>query len=148
VLNRVEIVLHLRSLDLFSTLTTRQLSELANVVREERHRAGETVVRGGEFGDCMYIIDVGEVDVTADGRLLAHMGPREYFGEMSLFDGETRSATVTATTRVRLLRLERQALFQVIDDEPGIAIAICQTLSRRVRNVIDKLEHPDRKPDS
>ena len=57
------------------------------------------------------------------------MGPREYFGEMSLFDGETRSATVTATTRVRLLRLERQALFQVIDDHPGIAIALCQTMT-------------------
>ena len=88
----------------------------------------------------MYVIDAGEVDVTADGQLLARMGSREYFGEMSLFDGETRSATVTAVTRVRLLRLERQALFQVIDDHPGIAIAICQTLSRRVRNVIEKLE--------
>jgi CRP/FNR family cyclic AMP-dependent transcriptional regulator len=141
VLNRVEIVLHLRSLELFSTLTTRQLTELANVVREERHPAGATIVREGEFGDCMYVVEAGEVDVIADDRLLAHMGPREYFGEMSLFDGETRSATVTATTRVRLLRLERQALFQVIDDHPGIAIALCQTMSRRVRNVIDKLEH-------
>jgi ATP/ADP translocase len=148
VLNRVEIVLHLRSLDLFSTLTTRQLSELANVVVEERYQAGETIVREGDFGDCMYIVDYGEVDVLADGQLLAHMGPREYFGEVSLFDGETRSATVTATSRVRLLRLERQALFQVIDDVPGIAIAICQTLSRRVRSVIDKLEQvgkPDRR---
>jgi ATP/ADP translocase len=140
-LNRVEIVLHLRSLELFSTLTTRQLSELANVVREERHPAGAIIVREGEFGDCMYVVEAGEVDVIADGRLLAHMGPREYFGEMSLFDGETRSATVSATTRVRLLRLERQALFQVIDDHPGIAIALCQTMSRRVRNIIDKLEH-------
>ena len=52
------------------------------------------------------------------------------------------------STRVRLLRLERQALFQVIDDDPGIAIAICQTLSRRVRNVIDKLEQMDKKPHS
>jgi hypothetical protein len=139
-LNRVEIVLYLRSLDLFSTLTTRQLSELASVVREERHQAGATIVRQGDFGDCMYVIDAGEVDITADGQLLARMGSREYFGEMSLFDGETRSATVTAVTWVRLLRLERQALFQVIDDHPGIAIAICQTLSRRIRNVIEKLE--------
>ena len=48
VLNRVEIVLHLRSLDLFSTLTTRQLSELASVVREELHQAGATIVRQGD----------------------------------------------------------------------------------------------------
>jgi CRP-like cAMP-binding protein len=136
----VEIVLHLRSLDLFAALTTRQLSELANVVHEERHRPGATIVKEGEFGDCMYVIDAGQVQVTADGRLLAQLGPREYFGEMSLFDGETRSATVTATSRVRLLRLERQALFQVIDEHPGLAIGICQTLSRRVRNVIDTLE--------
>jgi hypothetical protein len=145
-LNRVEIVLHLRSLDLFAALTTRQLSELASVVQEERHRPGATIVREGEFGDCMYVIDAGEVQVTADGQLLAQLGPREYFGEMSLFDGETRSATVTATSRVHLLRLERQALFQVIDEHPGLAIAICQTLSRRVRNMIDKLEQAG-KPD-
>jgi ATP/ADP translocase len=139
VLSLVEIVLHLRGLDLFSILTTRQLSELASVVREELHQAGAAIVRQGDFGDCMYVIDAGEVDITADGQLLARMGSREYFGEMSLFDGETRSATVTAVNQVRLLRLERQALFQVIDDHPGIAIAICQTLSRRIRNVIEKL---------
>ena len=78
-LNRVEIVLHLRSLELFSTLTTRQLTELANVVREERHPAGATIVREGEFGDCMYVVEAGEVDVIADDRLLAHMRWRRFF---------------------------------------------------------------------
>jgi CRP-like cAMP-binding protein len=56
---------------------------------------------------------------------------------MSVLDGETRSATATATGRVRLLRLERGALLRTMDEQPAIAIAICQTLSRRVRELLD-----------
>ncbi|MFN8546004.1 MAG: cyclic nucleotide-binding domain-containing protein [Candidatus Binatia bacterium] len=139
-LSRVEIVLHLRGLDIFAGLSTRQLSDLAGALREQRHPPGTTIVREGEFDDCMYLIVAGEVEVSAEGRRLAKLGPREFFGEMSVFDGETRAATVTAITRVRLLRLERHDLFQVMDEHPGIAIAICQTLSRRVRELIDRLQ--------
>jgi hypothetical protein len=138
VLSKVDIILHLRSLELFAGLTTRQLSHLAEVVREERYSAGATVVRQGDFEDCMYLIVSGEVRITRHTRTLARRGARDFFGEMSLFDGETRAATVTAVTRVRVLRLERRDLFQVMDEQPGIAITICQTLSRRVRELIDR----------
>jgi hypothetical protein len=139
-LNRVEILLHLRSLDLLGALTTAQLSEMADVVGEERHPPGTTLVREGEFGDCMYLIHAGEVEITRGGLHLGHLGPPQYFGEMSLFDGEHRAASVTATTHVRLLCLKRDDLLQVIEDHPGIAVAICQTLSRRVRELIEQLK--------
>jgi hypothetical protein len=138
-LSKVEIVLHLRTLDLFAGLTTRQLSDLAGVVREESHPAGTTIVREGDFDDCMYLIVAGEVDIMREGKFLARMGAKEFFGEMALFDGETRAATATATRRVRLLRLERHDLFQVMDEQPGIAIAVCQTLSRRVRELLERV---------
>ncbi len=132
-LDRVEIVLQLRSLDLFARLTTRELTELAAVVREEAHAAGTTIVREGDLDDGMYVILSGTVRVTREDRFLARLGPREFFGEMALFDGATRAATVMAESRVRVLRLERNDLLQVMDEHPGIAIAICQTLSRRLR---------------
>jgi ATP/ADP translocase len=135
-LSRMEIVLHLRSLELFAGLTTRQLRQLADVVREERHATGATIIREGDFEDCMYLVVSGMVSVTRENRFLAHTGPGGFFGEMSLFDGETRAATVTAENPVYLLRLERHDLFQVMDEQPGIAIAICQTLSRRMRNLL------------
>jgi hypothetical protein len=141
-LNRVEIVLHLRSLDLFARLTTRQLSEVAAVVREEVYSAGAAIVREGEFGDCMYLILSGEVLISRAGQYEVTSKAGELFGEMSLFDGETRFATVSAVRRVRLLRLDRHDLFELMEEEPAIAIGICQTLSCHVRDSIQRLQHP------
>ena len=138
--DKVEIILHLRSLDLFARLTTQELSELASVVREETFPLGGMIVREGDFGDCMYLMVEGEVHVSREGRFVGHLARGDFFGEMALLDGETRSATATAATRVRLLRLERDDLLQLMDERPGIAIAMCQTLSRRVRDLIERLE--------
>jgi ATP/ADP translocase len=139
-LKRVEIVLHLRSLDLFASLTTRQLSEIAVVVREEVFQPGTAIVREGEFGDCMYLIVSGEVLISREGQFSVTAKAGELFGEMSLFDGETRFATVSAVHRVRLLRLDRQDLFELMEEQPSIAIGICQTLSRHARDSIMRLE--------
>ena len=139
VLSKVEVVLHLRSLEIFGRLTTRQLTDLAAVVTEESHAAGVTIVREGAFEDCMYLIVAGQVRISKDDRTLAELGPRDFFGEMAVFDGETRSATGTAASPVRLLRLERHDLFLVMEEQPGIAITICQTLSRRLRTLNQRL---------
>lgn len=139
-LSPVEIILHLRSLAIFERLSTRQLTELATVVKEETHPAATEIVREGEFDDCMFLIVQGKVDITKEGRQLAQLGPRDFFGEMAVFDGETRSATAVAATTVHLLRLERQDLFFVMDEQPGIAITICQTLSRRLRELNARIQ--------
>ncbi len=142
VLTYVDIILRLRSLDLFAALTTRQLAELAHVVREEAYDAGADIVREEEFGDQMYVIVAGHVSVRREERTLATLGPGEFFGEMSVFDGETRSATARAETAVRVMRLDREDLLHVMEEHPGIAIAVCQTLSRRVRDLIEKTRTP------
>lgn len=138
-LSGVEIVLHLRSLSLFERLSTRELTELASIVRELSHPSNTRIVHEGDFDDCMYLIVSGKVTITRGGVKLGEFGPRDFFGEMAILDGETRSATVTSTTKVRLLRIDRPDLLRVMDDRPGIAIAICQTLSRRVRELNDTL---------
>ena len=139
-LKQVEVILHLRSLDLFARLTTQELSELAAVVREETYPPGGTIMREGEFGDCMYLVVEGNVRVTREGKFVKRFKPGEFFGEMAVLDGETRSATVTAATPLRLLRLEKNDLLPLMDEQPGIAIAMCQTLSRHLRALIDRLE--------
>jgi len=143
--NSVEIVLQLRSLDIFQELTTRQLTDLAAVVREEAYQPGTVIVRAGAFDDCMYFIVDGTVRIVGGDRTLAELGPREFFGEMAMFDGETRSATAVAASQARLLRLERQDLFAVMEERPGIAIAICRMLTRRVRQLNERLEAAQRK---
>jgi hypothetical protein len=137
-LSPVEAMMHLRALDLFEGLTTRQLAELARVVREIKVQAGTPIVSEGEFDDRMYFIVSGDVRIEKGGQPVAELGAKDFFGEMAVFDGETRSATAIAATEVRLLRLAREDLFEVMEDQPAIGIGICQTLVRRVRAMLNE----------
>jgi len=137
-LSQVETMLHLRALDLFDGLTTRQLAELARVAREIKVPAGSTIVAEGEFDDRMYFIVSGNVRITKAGQTVAELGARDFFGEMAVFDGETRSATATTTEETWLLLISRDDLFEVMEDQPAIAIGICQTLVRRVRAMLNE----------
>ena len=102
--------------------------------------AGGTIVREGEFGDCMYIIVEGEVRVTPRGEVRRRPRP----GGLLRRDGGLRRRDPLrhrdGRDRVRLLRLERRRPAAPDGRAAGIAIAVCQTLSRRVRDLIDRLE--------
>jgi hypothetical protein len=140
VLNPVEIALHLKSLPLFERLTARQLMNLANEVREEQHAAGTLVFQEGEPGGCLYLIVEGQVRVTRGETLLREQGPNSFFGEIAVLEGESRTATITTTTPVRFLRLDRDDLLRLMEELPAIAIGICQTLSRRISELTRRVE--------
>ncbi|MEE8469010.1 MAG: cyclic nucleotide-binding domain-containing protein, partial [Planctomycetota bacterium] len=108
-------------------------------VHEETHPAETRVVREGDYDDCMYLIVEGMVRITKGETILATLGPKDFFGEMAVFEGDTRSATGISETEVRLLRLDRDDLLYLMEELPTIAIRICQTLSRRVRNTTDRV---------
>jgi hypothetical protein len=137
-MTHVDMILLLRRLDLFMGLTTRQLAELARVVAERRIDAGNAIVREGDFDSQMYFIVDGHVRITKEDVPVSALGPGEFFGEIAVFDGERRSASVIADSAVHLLRLDRQDLFEVMEEHPAIAVAICQTLSRRIRELLDE----------
>ena len=139
VLNPVEIALHLKSLPLFEGLTTRQLMDLANEVHEEQHDAEAVIFREGESGDCLYLIVEGQVRVTRGETLLRDQGPKSFFGEIAVLEDVSRTATITATSRVRFLRLDRDDLLRLMEELPAIAIGICQNLSRRVSDLTKRV---------
>ena len=139
VLTPVETMLHLRSLPIFERLTTRQLMDLALAVSEEAHGAGADIVREGEFSDCLYLVVDGRVRVTKTGKHLSEQGPRSFFGEIAIFEGAARSATVQALVPTRVLRLGRAELLRLMEEFPGIAIGVCQNLSRRVHELSDRV---------
>lgn len=114
---------------------------------------GEIIVRQGEQGDCMYVIQEGRVEVIRekDGKeiSLAILGEREFFGEVPLFERERRSATVRVLGEARLLTVDRKTLMRRIQEDPSLAYRMLQTLSRRVRALDAELankmlDHPDR----
>jgi hypothetical protein len=134
VMTPVEIALEIRTIPIFERLTTRQLFDLAGVVREEEHPADTEIIRDGDDGSCMYFIVSGTVRVIKDDRTIAELGARDFFGEMALFEGEKRSATCVTATPTKLLRIERADLLSLMEELPSIAIGICQSLSARIRS--------------
>jgi len=138
-LKTVETATYLRRMPLFAGLATRHLLEIAGAVREERHPTGAVLFREGEPGASMYLVVEGQVAVGRGRRDGVELGPAEYFGEVGLLEGARRTATATARSDVRLLRLERDALLALMEDVPAIAISVAQELSRRFRETLDRI---------
>jgi CRP/FNR family cyclic AMP-dependent transcriptional regulator len=100
---------------------------------------GEFIIREGETGDRMYVIQEGRVRVFAerDGTevTLAVRRQGEFFGEMAIFEREVRSANVRAEGRVRVLTLDKRNFLQRIQEDPSLAFRIVETMSRRIREL-------------
>lgn len=107
------------------------------------YRAGDVIFRQGDTGNCMYVIQEGEVEAIAeaDGRelRLRTLGPNDFFGEMALFEKEVRSATIRATRPTRILSIDRKNFLGGIHEDPSLAFRIVQTMSHRVRDLTDRL---------
>jgi len=100
---------------------------------------GEAIVRQGELGDCMYVVQAGEVEVvqdTAGGeQRLAILETGDFFGEMAVFEKEVRSATVRALGEARVLKVDKKTLLRRIKEDPLLAVNLLQTMSGRIREL-------------
>ena len=100
---------------------------------------GQIIVRQGQAGDCMFVIQAGRVEVLkqTDSREvhLATLEQGDFFGEMALFDREVRSATVRAIDEVHLLTVDRKTFLSRIHEDPSLAFRIVQQMSHRIREL-------------
>jgi hypothetical protein len=135
---RVEI---LQAVSLFRSIPHEELVGVASVVDERRAVAGEQIVRKGAIGDSLYIIASGRVRVHDGDRTLAHLGPRDFFGELSLLDAAPRAATVTALNDAYLLRLEQADFYAIVAERPHIMRAVNRTLCEMVRTTLAATAH-------
>jgi CRP/FNR family transcriptional regulator, cyclic AMP receptor protein len=119
--------------DLFATLTSRQLKELAAVCTEVVFEAGSTVVTAGQPGEELFVVADGDLEVSAGRGHSARLGPGDTFGEMALLDGLPRSATVSAVTDATLIGIDRTTFRELLTSSPSIALALLGVMSRRVR---------------
>jgi hypothetical protein len=111
----------LHGLGLFASLPVAMVENLA--VRSQRgfFYAGEEIVTQGEAAKGFYVIQDGSVEVFVDGLLRREEGPGEYFGEIALLRGGLRTATVRATTDVRVLALERADFLEGVGSQTRTA---------------------------
>jgi len=139
-LSRVDRALLLKSLPPFEGLTTRQLMDVAELVAEEFHPATTAIVEEGEQSSCMYLIVDGGVSIRKRQTVLTELGPGDFFGEIAVFEGSHRTASVvTGEGGARLLRLGRDSLLRLMEEVPSIAISVVQSLSRRVLDLTDRV---------
>ena len=107
------------------------------------YQDSQVIVRQGEAGDCMYVIQQGRVAVVQerDGREvpLAVLGKGDFFGEMALFDREVRSSTVRAIGEALVLTVDKKTLLRRIHEDPSLAFRIVQQMSQRIRELDTEL---------
>jgi len=130
---------------LFSGLAANELDSLGEALRPRRYARGDLIFQQGDPGDAFYVIENGEVKVvlsSSDGReaILAILGPGHFFGELSLLDGDPRSADVIAKEDCTLLALRREDFLAFLRAYPRAAEALLAVLSRRLR-ATDDLVH-------
>ncbi|MFP4088844.1 MAG: MFS transporter [Cyclobacteriaceae bacterium] len=129
----IEKVMALKTTKIFSETSEDLLVNIAAILREERIKAGEQIVKKGEIGTCMYIIYEGKVKVHDGEHLLEELRERNFFGELSLLDAEPRSASVSALEDSLLLRLDQHAFYEIMADRQEVTREIMKILCRRLR---------------
>ncbi len=113
--------------------------------RYQFYHKGDVIIQEGMIGHDMFVILKGEVDVlvyTKDGKevLLATLKEPEMFGEIALFDGQPRTATVVARTDCEILRLNREEFIELIRQDPSTLFKLVKILIKRLRQADEKIK--------
>lgn len=125
----------LRKVDLFRALPEATARTLAEEMNAMPFCAGESITHEGAREDELYILVTGEAAVRIGQevapREVARLGPGDFFGEMSLMTGETRTATVVATSDVECYRIGKPTFERILHESPEVAEQIAEILADR-----------------
>jgi len=136
---------HLRNVPIFTDLSDSDLTKIASKMVPRVYEKGQMILLEESMGETFFIITQGAVKVTrlsADGRevILAILGESDFFGEMSLLDGEGRSANIVANEDAKVLTLSRNDFLDCLESYPKIAIALLEELATRLRKSDQQIE--------
>lgn len=98
--------------------------------------AQETIFRSGDSGDAMYILIEGEVSISIGGHEIDYLYPGSPFGEMALVDQKQRSASATAVTDCKLLKIDEARFADLSQKYPRFALEVMRTMSHRTRRLL------------
>src|SRR5262245_15034315 len=126
---------HLRRVPLFNECTNEEVRRIADISRIVEVPSGTVVTERGAPGDSFFFIIDGHVAVQTPAGVGEPLRPGDFFGEMSLLDGEPRSATVAAMTDLRLLVVDRPHFWRLLNETPELVRRMLMVLSRRGRRL-------------
>ena len=136
---------HLRNVPIFTALSDSDLNRIASKMVSRDYEKGQMILLEESTGETFFIMTSGTVKVTRlsdDGRevILALLGESDFFGEMSLLDGEGRSANIVANEDAEVMTLSRRDFLEYLETYPKIAIALLEELAVRIRKSDQQIE--------
>lgn len=137
--NQTQKTQHLSEVPIFRQLSQAQLRRLARHVDEVNVEEGKVLAREGSRERELLIVVDGQATVRRNKRKVAQLSVGDVIGEMSLVDGEPRSATVTADSDMTLLVVSSREFKPLLEDVPGMAMGIMKALAQRLRAADSKL---------
>jgi CRP-like cAMP-binding protein len=136
-----EVLEHFAGIPLFSRVSKKGLRAIATEADEFTVAPGKAVVTEGEVGRHLYVVADGTVRVTRQGRMVATMGPGEFFGEMALIRHAPRNATVVAETETTLMALGSREFAALMSREPTLASAVMAAMADRIQAAEKSIAH-------
>jgi CRP/FNR family cyclic AMP-dependent transcriptional regulator len=118
----------LKTIPLFAEVPDEQLRKIAPFAETDEFAEGQVVVKEGGYSNHFFAIEDGTVKVERSGEHIADLGPGDVFGEQGLLEKQERSATVTATSRLRVIKIEHWELSRMRKTMPEVV----QELQRKV----------------
>jgi CRP-like cAMP-binding protein len=122
----------LKRVPLFSGCSKAELGALALTADELDLREGKELTREGRPGREFFVLVEGTVSVKRRGRKVGELGPGDWFGEIALLTQRPRTATVTATSPLRILVITDRAFRQVVESMPSVGLKVLDKVGERL----------------
>ncbi len=141
----LEEVNFLRNVPIFNELSDQELEKIAALGVRKKYKKGSIILLEEETGAALFVIISGKVKIVRmddDGRevILSILGESDFFGEMAILDGLTRSASVVATSKSELFMIHRRDFLKLLNDYPMVAIALLRELTGRLRKADSQIK--------
>jgi CRP-like cAMP-binding protein len=120
---------------LFQHCTPKELTRLASITDQAVLETGQVLCRQGEVATAAYVIDDGEANVKIGTQVIGTVGPGESVGEMGLLDYRPRSATVVASSPMKVYVINARRFESVLEDAPTLARSLLRELTGRIRGL-------------
>jgi len=124
-------VSQLKTVPLFAEVPDESLSKIAPFTAVDEFAEGKEVIREGGYSNDFYVITEGTASVERDGEAIAELGPGDVFGEQGLLEKQQRSATVRASSTLRVIRIEHWELSRMRKSMPEVVVELQKKVEER-----------------
>jgi CRP-like cAMP-binding protein len=135
----------IRSVPVFAEIEASELSKIVRVGVRKKYKKGSIILLEEETGAALFFIVFGKVKIVRtdeEGRevILSILGENDFFGEMSILDGLSRSASVVALTKTELFMIHRRDFLKLMQDVPSVAISLLKEMTMRLRKADSQIK--------